>query len=46
MKREGGWEAGYCSKTVSDVAIDVCLLFNFVVFFSTTNLHFLFVKLN
>jgi hypothetical protein len=45
MKKEGGREAGYCGIGYRTVAIDVCLLFNVVVF-SATYFRFLFVKLN
>jgi hypothetical protein len=41
MKREGDWEA---QRRLRTVAIDVCLLFNFVVVFSSTNFRFRFVK--
>jgi hypothetical protein len=44
MKREGGREAGYCSKMLSDLGDDVCLLFNVAVVFSSTYFRFLLVK--
>jgi hypothetical protein len=44
MKNEGGWGAGKCSKMVLTVAIDVYLLFNVAVVFSSKYFRFLFVK--
>jgi hypothetical protein len=45
MKGKGGWEAAYTvRRRFRNVAIDVCLLFNFVVVFSSTNLRFRSVK--
>jgi hypothetical protein len=45
MKYQGGQEAGYCSKMVSDrVAIDVGLLYTFFVAFSSTYFRFPSVK--
>ncbi len=45
MKREGGQEAGYCSKMVSDpMVMDVCLVFKVAVVFSSMYFRFLFVK--
>jgi hypothetical protein len=46
MKNKGCREAGKCSKMVSDVAIDVCLFFNFIVAFYTICFPFLLVKTN
>jgi hypothetical protein len=44
MKMEGGWEAGTVRRRFWTMAVDVCLLFNFVVVFSSTNFRFRFVK--
>jgi hypothetical protein len=44
MKRKGGREAGFCLKMVSDVAINVYLLFNVAIVFSSKYFRFLFVK--
>jgi hypothetical protein len=45
MKMEGGQEAGY-RLWFGTVAIDVCLIFNVAVVFSSTYFRFLFVKLS
>ncbi len=42
MKSEGGREAGYSSKMLSDRG--VCLLFNVAIVFSSMYFRFLFVK--
>jgi hypothetical protein len=44
MKNEGGQEAGYCQRRFWTVAMNVCLLFNIVVVFSSIFFPFLLCK--